>query len=322
MVTKVSTDSTDDVVTAEAVAWITRLHGAGRSAAEEAAFREWLQADATHARAFSRATDVWELIPGAARAASPGARAEAPGRRFADFKWPAVGIAAAACVALIAVFVLRTPTYSTAVGQQQVLVLEDGSRLYLNTDTRIAVDYSDSERRVLLQRGEALFDVAADALRPFFVEAGEKRIRALGTRFVVHRESGNVSVTLIDGKVAVARASAPREHSAQAVILKPGERLTTQDLGSAAGRLDRPKPETVAAWRRGEVMFDDVMLQEAADELGRYGGPALVMKEADVGRLRVSGVFSTSDPEEFARAMAQMHQLKLSRDGAEIVLSR
>lgn len=322
MVTKVDTDSANEVVTAEAVAWITRLHGSTRSAAEEAAFREWLQADAAHARAFSRATDVWDLIPGAAKAASMSARPETPSRRFVDFKWPLAVAAAAACVALVAVLVLRAPSYSTAVGQQQTLALEDGSRVSLNTDTRIAVDYSRGERRVRLKRGEALFEVAGDPLRPFIVEAGDERIRALGTRFVVRRDTEHVSVTLIDGSVAVARDAMPRVGSKDAVVLKPGERFTTRQTTSKVAQLDHPKPQTVAAWRRGEVMFDDVSLHDAAVELARYGGPQLVMATPEIARLRVSGVFATSDPEEFAQAMAQMYQLKVDRDGAQIQLSR
>lgn len=318
-----ASDDASDVVTAEAVAWIIRLNGSARSAAEEAAFREWLQADPVHARAFSRATDVWELIPGAAGVQTAGEEwlPQRQPLRPANFKRPLVGLAVAACVALIAVLILRAPTYSTLVGQQQTVVLPDGSRLSLNTDTRIAVNYSEGERRIRLQRGEALFEVAKNPRRPFIVEVGNQRVRALGTRFVVRRDSEHMSVTLIDGSVTVGREATSQVRAAGTVVLKPGERITTWESAVRTAEVDRPKLQTVAAWRRGEVMFDDVSLQDAADELARYGGPRLTMATPEIARLRVSGVFATSDPEEFAQTMAQMYQLKVAHDGVQIELS-
>jgi transmembrane sensor len=78
----------------------------------------------------------------------------------------------------------------------------------------------------------------------------------------------------------------------------------------------------VTAWRRGEAVFDDVTLAEAASELGRYGGPRVVVRDPAVSALRVSGAFSTGDAREFAAAVAELHGLRVEDRGSELVLDR
>src|SRR5690606_26492940 len=126
----------------------------------EAAFKAWLAAEPAHAQAFARVTEAWEIVPGAARlggvglgeaersAASPEAR-----RYRRPLRMP---VALAACAALFAVaagvawWALQDPVYATAVGEQRTLTLEDGTRIALNTDSRLVVTYGDRERRVRL----------------------------------------------------------------------------------------------------------------------------------------------------------------------------
>ena len=81
-------------------------------------------------------------------------------------------------------------------GGQELVRLDDGSRVSLNTDSRIAILYSDGERRVRLDRGEAMFEVARNPARPFVVIAGNKSVTAIGTSFIVRKTGGVVTVTL------------------------------------------------------------------------------------------------------------------------------
>jgi transmembrane sensor len=133
-------------------------------------------------------------------------------------------------------------------------------------------------------------------------------------------------VTLIEGKVEIIRQAQPaqkisRETSLQkAVTLSPGERVTVRvDTGLA---LDHPKVEALTAWQRGEVMFDNASLLDATAEINRYGNQQVILAEPGLAELRVSGVFETRDPEEFAHAMAQLHHLNVRREGREILLER
>jgi transmembrane sensor len=307
------TQRADDVVLAESAAWIARLQGRDRTAASDAAFREWLAADTAHARAFSRATDVWELIPGAARLATVTRPIVAA--PFRVNRRVSVSLAAcAAAAAVTAIFLLQTPTYKTRVGQQRTITLDDGTRVSLNTHSRIVVAYDAEERRVRLERGEGLFEVAKDAHRPFVVQSGDEEVRALGTTFLVRKEAATLAVTLLEGRVALtSKRTRPR-------LLAPGERVTVR--ADAVAALDRPRVESLTAWRRGEVMFDDASLYEAISEMNRYGDIQLVVEDPALAQLRVSGVFAAQDPQEFAYAMARLYRLNVYPGESRISLGR
>lgn len=308
------TDESRAAVEAEAAAWLARLNGPFRSARSEAGLRQWLERDPAHQAAFERATEIWEMIPGAVPEREAVAEQAPPVSRRRMIA-TAAGIAVLVAVGGSYALLSRPPAYETAVGGQELVRLDDGSRVSLNTDSRIAVLYSDGERRVRLDRGEAMFEVAHNPGRPFLVEAGDERIRALGTSFVVRRDSaGKTSVTLIEGRVEVARQAG----AARIGILSPGQRVTVSANAGAA--LDRPPIELVTAWRRGEVVFEDASLIEVAEELNRYSPNRLVV-DPGVAALRVSGVFSTSDPGEAARAIAALHRLRVEQAGDELRLS-
>jgi transmembrane sensor len=95
------------------------------------------------------------------------------------------------------------PTYATGIGEQRLVRLDDGTRLSLNSGTRVRIAYDDSARRVELERGEAYFEVAHNPARPFIVTAGNHQVTALGTVFVVRYETAQTAVTLLEGRVAV-----------------------------------------------------------------------------------------------------------------------
>lgn len=314
------TDISEKLALAEASAWLVRLQGSGRTPASEAAFRAWLAEDPAHARAFSRVTDTWDIIPGAARPQP--ARASSPSRRP---RWLAIAASLALAISAMGMswLVLRDPVYQTGVGEQQMVTLDDGTRVTLNTDTRLSVDYSAGLRRIQLDRGEALFEVARNPSRPFVVRAGDEQIRALGTTFMVRNEDARLDVLLIEGKVQVSRGQVPDKDKGgtarDAVVLMPGERLTLRD-GAAHRTLDRPPVDEMTAWRRGEAMFDNVTLGEAVAEINRYGKAQVRIEDPALAGLRISGVFATRDPAEFANVIAKLHDLQVTRNGEDVLL--
>jgi transmembrane sensor len=193
---------------AEAAAWIVRLHGPHRSAELEAAFRDWLGAHPQNGRQFERVTEVWDA----------GSSVPVPGvPRLTRWKEPPFGrkwsLAAAVFLSVCGLIgwatwrVWTDPTYTTGIGEQRVVRLDDGSRLSLNSGTHVRITYSDSERLVELERGEACFEVAHNPSRPFTVTAGSHRVTALGTTFVVRYETARTAVTLLEGRVAVSPVS-------------------------------------------------------------------------------------------------------------------
>ncbi len=318
-----------DRATAEAAAWLARLESTGRTEATEAGLRAWLEADASHRSAFEKAMDLWAILPGAA-AAREGQAAE-------DARLPALltgwsGRRAARPLALVASlllmilaagwWVLQQPTgYATAVGEQKVATLEDGTRIALNTDTQLHVRYEEKRRSIILDDGEAMFEVARNPARPFVVTAGDKVVTAIGTSFIVRKTGKAVTVTLISGKVRVdTRPSAGSDAAVRSTMLAPGERFA--GTADAAAMVTPVSSEAATAWRRGQVMFNDTPLSAAVAELNRYGGPQIDVADPRLGALTVSGVFATNDTAEFADAVAALHGLAVDRDAGRIRLGR
>lgn len=308
-------------VDAEAASWLARLNSPYRTNETDGAFKAWLSADAAHRAAFERATDIWELLPGipsasvrASKAIDAGRDDPRRSRRFAM----AAGIIAMISIAGGYGWSSRAPAYETAIGGQQVVALADGTRLSLNTDTKVTVSFSEDGRIVQLDRGEAMFEVAKDPRRPFIVRAGKEEVRALGTSFVVRRDGEKLSVTLLEGRVEV--RGVVRNAPPLKAVLEPGQRLMVTQAAGAA--LDRPSIEEVTAWRRGEIVLDDATLIEAAEELNRYGADHLVVADPSLASLRVSGVFATNDVAEAANAIAALHGLRVERAGRDVRLTR
>jgi transmembrane sensor len=302
------------IARAEAAAWIVRLHGPDRSPELEAGLRAWLGASPENARQFERVTEVWDAagtipVPGVPRVA----RWKQPSR-IRNVALAATVLLACALGFLAFDRLWLNPTYSTGIGEQRLVRLSDGSRVSLNASTQVQVSFNRGERRVRLDRGEAYFEVARNAARPFVVVAGEHQVTALGTAFVVRYEADRTAVTLVEGKVAVATRS-PFEQAiepyqpSQRQMLSPGQRLTF--LGGRTARLDEPRIDAVTAWRRGEVMLDETMLADAVAEMNRYDVRMLVIDDPAVAALRISGIYHAGDSSGFAQTIAELYGLQV-----------
>lgn len=316
-------------IAAEAAVWIARLHGPDRSTRMERACLAWQARSPAHRLAFERCTDLWMDAAGLNRSsvASPSAsRGQEDWQRAGQFQprhW-AVALATALLVGVLWLQPWRdADTYATAVGEQRLVVLKDGTRMSLNTATTVRVELDNAERTVSVEVGEALFEVAKDASRPFVVRAAETDLTATGTAFVVRMAPNGkgvadaLSVTLIEGQVVVRDAA---RGAIGAVLMPPvvmaaGERMRLRwpDGVAAPGpakQVDRPRMDQLLAWKRGEAVFDDVSLPEAVAEMNRYSPTPIQLAESDaLGGLRVSGLFRTGDNASFARAMAALHGL-------------
>lgn len=328
-------------VCAEAAAWIARLHGENRSAKLDAGFQRWLAASAEHRAAFEMANDIWvgaERLPKPRVAAF--VRQRPPGLMLT---WPRA-LATAAVIALVVVgisFYSRDPGLATRIGEQRNVSLQDGTRISLNTASRIRVRYTQAERRIELDQGEAYFEVAKHSDWPFVVVAGGKQVVARGTTFLVRRDEASLAVTLVEGRVVVASASesvpsiqadpaptmagaseshsSPRGVTAANVTLSPGQRLTF--INHELPKLDQPVLERVTAWQHGQIILDHTSLADAVAEMNRYSDVQLKIEEAKAGRAEVTGIFRIGDSESFARAVAETYHLQVATRRGQIVLA-
>jgi transmembrane sensor len=317
----------DRRIDAEAAVWVTQLHGPDRDKNLEARVRRWIAEDARHAAAFEHATDAWQSsgnLPGdLPKRVSDSERS----RQRARVTGAALAGMAILCAAFaFTVYFLRDDALATGPSEQRIVDLSDGSQVTLNANSRVVIQYDNRVRKITLANGEALFDVVKDRTRPFVVVAGHRKVIALGTSFEVRREepAGSAfAVTLVDGHVAVEPISWPDalpSASANGVrLLNPGERL--RFTGSTNETLDSPSIERVTAWRRGQLIFDDTSLGEAAAEFNRYGTRKLAIDGPAAQSLRVGGVFKISDPYSFAQSMASTYRLQIIVRGKTITLT-
>jgi transmembrane sensor len=328
------------LVYAEAAAWVARIHGPLRSRKVEESLRRWLSADARHSEAFEAMTAAWEVTGNLPKRPFP--RVSRWERRgyLEGFVRSALVVAALAVVLVGAGWQFyQSRGVVTGIGEQRNLTLADGTRVLLNTDSRIVIRYDDHLRKVQLKSGEALFEVAKHIDRPFIVEAGDRQVVALGTAFVVREDSETLAVTLVEGKVAVSNLAALDVSAAQALIRDPGAAQFAPDrAGSDANAfvlsqgqrltlsahnrplVDRPAIEQVTAWKRGQVDLDEVTLTDAIREMNRYSDIKLVVDDPDVGAIHVTGVFRIGDAPSFAAAVARAYEIEAIEDGNRILL--
>lgn len=321
-------------VDAEAACWLAKLQSGGQTEGLQA----WLNSDPYHRAAFGRVCEIWDLLPGAVQSSidyegcTPNfSRPQSPEITPTNgLPWGGRGrfrstlvIAAALVILLILtpMGTMRIPRYETATGETRVVRLEDGSRVSLNTNSLVVVDYNIKKRLVRLVRGEALFEVSKDARRPFIVVHDGGAVRALGTVFVVRDEPRRTSVTLIEGRVEVTpNTSRAGKGTFKGVILSPGERITlTADTNAI---VDHPPLNIVTAWRQDEIMFDDTSLADAATEFNRYIHGTEIVVDPLIASLKLSGVFSTHSPLQFAETVAALHNIHIKQESHKILITR
>ena len=333
----------DRALLEQAAGWHDRLSSGPLSDAERQSFETWRAANPAHAAAFAEI----EAAHATARAFANSnemlaLRQETLSRLVVRRAPPWRLYAATAAVALLLVaatllLVGRNPIvpagqppqiaqhapteYRTAIGERLAATLPDGSRITLNTDSRVRVAYSDRERRLVLERGQALFEVARGQPRPFVVLAAGQRITATGTVFDVRIEPGNrVKVALVEGRVLV---RADRAGAAE-TAMRPSEILLAAAPTAAATVTSAPEIEQLVSWRNGMLIFQDDSLAEAVAEMNRYVRQPILLQDARLRDLRISGAFRTGETDTFIEALELSFPVRVveRRSDAIVLASR
>jgi len=211
--------------------------------------------------------------------------------------------------------------YTTGIGEQRIVNLSDGSTIELNAESRVRVHLSDAERVVDLLEGQALFHVAKDPQRPFIVRSDTTRVRAVGTQFDVNRQESDTVVTVLEGRVAVARAverdaDAPSDEAP--LYVSAGEQviLTAQ----AASRPAHPDVGAATAWRERKLVFASSPLPHVVGEYNRYHEKRLVIADPTLSHFRISGVFSAADAASLIAFLKVQSNIEVDERANEIVL--
>lgn len=283
--------------------WLVRLDADDPlSAAERAALRAWLDRSSAHKAELTRLSQFWgsanvltELAVPLAEAAKLRPRNRSTGMLAAA---ACIVLAIAAAVSWVAFKPAATDSGSfvTAIGQQRLVELADGSSIRLNTDTLVQVSYADDVRRIRLVRGEAIFTVAHDPSRPFEVIASGGVVRALGTAFSVRLDGDHVSVAVTRGTVEVVSQEARATPSGRG-LLQAGDVTTFVSRESQIDVEHVPEPEMQRrlAWQAGYLVFNGEALSEVVEEVNRYSPTPLRIASPQLETLTVGGRFKVGD---------------------------
>lgn len=333
----------------EAATWNEVLHGGDEppDAGLLADFERWRSSNPLHAEAYARVERARLLLEGDADSLALMAMRREALARIAERRGGRRRIALlAVCAALLASVVTGFTVSggdlgglpravqdharywlhgeiarSTARGERLTLVLEDGSVLTLNTDSRVRIRYGDAQRAVRLEHGQALFEVARDAQRPFVVTAGDRQVQALGTAFDVRMDLDRVEVTLLEGRIAVQPVATANEARADAdalTLAEPGQQLVT--AAHARPELRQTDVKRVVSWRDGQVMFQDDPLFSAVEEMNRYARRQVVLADPELRQLRVSGAFDTGNTTLFVEALTSYFPIRIAEIGPERIV--
>lgn len=349
----------------EASAWFVDFRVGDVDAGSRVRFDEWLRTSPEHIRAYmeiartyvelaalksDQKMDLEALIAAARSDASVlELRQAMPAfpvshhRRPVVRKWAVAASLALVTASAVAAWLWqhRYPTYSTEIGEVRSITLADGSTVDLNARSEIHIEFSKDERAVELIEGQALFEVAKDASRPFVVKSGSALVRAVGTQFDVNRGQSSTTVTVIEGRVAVSNESAlgskavlppsaaagsgdatPRfgPPSPAATYVSAGEQVTiTRAQVSQALHAD---VAAATAWTQHRLIFDGTRLSDVVEQFNRYNTRRLVIEAAELEDFHVSGVYASTDPASLIRFLKEQPGISVVESDQEVRITR
>jgi len=314
----------------------------GLSPDEQAAFAHWLAADPRHGQAIAQLSRTFvafdrirDLAPATLDDRAPDPDMFAPPRRRRHWR---VGSVVTLAAAALAVLLLRpAPRVAsgelqefTAVHTAERVTLADGSTVNLNRGTTLTVALSASARQVHLTRGEAHFEVAKDATRPFVVAAAGVAARAVGTAFTVRLSADTVEVTVAEGRVQLAAPQTSDASFPVPALLTAGDHaVVTRRVPASApvvAALDATALEQRLAWTPRLLELHKAPLADVVAQFNRHATTTaqmrLELRDPALGTLRVGGTVRLDQPEAFARLLERSFGLRARSDGGVITLQR
>ncbi|TDG15875.1 DUF4880 domain-containing protein [Seongchinamella unica] len=296
-----------------ALGWVARLRSDEVSEDDRQSFALWLAEDRSHQAAMDEALDLWDDL-GVVRHMQP---AEGlPTEAANSSRWLPAAVASVAASLVLAVFLWPqlqsepvSNQYRSVVGERIEVALPDGSLARLNTDSQISVTYTDDERLIELQKGEAWFKVESNKERPFHVDAGETRVTALGTAFNVYRREEGTEIAVTEGVVRVTERQASPGRAPTSKVLRTNQRLLSQQQGWEVSTDDNL--EQALAWQQGQLVAREMPLPQLVAELQRYSSTRIFISDPELLSRTVSGVFELDNPETSLAALAISLELEI-----------
>lgn len=327
----------------EACDWLSQLNAPDCTPNTELEFQRWLRSEELHSLAYEQAQLSWQMSEflrhdedlsalldeargeGVEAMPASSTKSSAASKPAAnDSQWWGLSALAASVMVGLATLLFwpsESERIETAVGEQRLVQLEDGSSISLNTDTQVRIDYSDQCRCIELIEGEAYFSVAKNAQVPFRVHAGVSQVTAVGTEFNVNYHDHNAfRVEVTEGVVELAAQLDGADHARS---------LTELNLGQAvAYQAPKLKPSVqsfnqarIEAWRSEKILFNNQPLSQAIEEYNRYSLKPLVLTDQSLAEQTISGRFAIGDLGAFTQALEHSFDIALTDTGESILIS-
>ena len=343
-------------IEAEALAWIAQLDGDNISEKDLVAFREWVNRSPAHAQEIRELNSLWGELSVLTNMIDPIAKADAVSRQLRRREYfrawrrrLAIPTAVLASILVVSIPIAKLQTanrteivqtaevelstiYTTKIGEQQEHSLADGSKITLNTGSRVEVDFRKDQRRLRLLQGEALFDVAHDASRPFLVYAGDGIVRAVGTAFVVHLQGNEFDVIVSEGSVELSSVlSTPVIKSnnieskklASLGIVKAGHKAKYENSVASIASLSDVEMTAKMSWQKGLITFQGETLEEVIREVSRYTELKIEIRDPELKGLQIGGVYKSGDTDSlFTNLKANFDIDTLSDKPGSVLLIR
>lgn len=303
--------------------WIVAREQKDWSDRDQAALDAWLAESDLNKAAFWRLEHSWREADrlaalGGGLAVAPRRRALA--RRLRPRTWVALTALAASAAVVVGVSLhegrprtgeaaVATAAFATEVGGHRSLGLSDGSRVELNTDTRVRTAIGGDRRAVWLDKGEAFFEVAHRDGLPFVVHAGPRKITVLGTKFSVRRLGDKITVWVREGRVRVDNV----EHAsvARSAVVTAGGVALSDGAATLVTSASPERVEQALSWRDGMLRFDHERLGDIALEFNRYNRTKIFVDDPEAANIRIGGAFPASEPGAFARLLRDAYALEI-----------
>ncbi len=303
---------------AEAARWVARRRAGACSPDEQRAFLRWLNASEANRLAYREADELWQQLGGLETIA--GRRLHEAREHLAQSRQRTLRrrVAGAAVAVVLAAVVwqadwlsyLNDQTFRTALGERKSVTLADGSRLDLNTDSEVTVHYSRKGRELVVNRGQAAFEVAHGDTRPFDVVAGSIQVRDIGTRFDVRRSAEKIEISVLEGEVGISG----RDGAAQPA--RQGRRFSYSAAGDAMAT-EAIDVATAGAWRDGRIVFKSQPFGSVLAELGRYHLASVAVSSPRLLNVKISGAIPADNLEVALTTLAATLPATLTRTGAQ-----
>jgi transmembrane sensor len=324
--------SATEMLREQAVDCFLCLDDPAGEAAEKNRWRTWLEQSPVHRAAYDAQARLWRgartadlQAAGIASSAELLAELNAPPpvARRSLFRPAAAALLAAASIATVCFTVpalqpgagAAPRIYETARAERKRITLADGSEVMLGPESRLLVRYQAGQRSFLLQVGEALFTATHDTKRPFRVAAGQGVIEDLGTVFNVRTGEEGVTVTVVEGAVAVGKAPPVDERVLVLPAVTAAVRLGTDQQVTYArnfGTVQTVDAASVASWRDGQLAYNKRPLREVVADLRRYSKKTIVVQDHAVDDLSFTGTVGVEQLDQWAAVLTRLYPLNVT----------